>query len=162
MYSTLSLKILALDYFFDIGDLSLAFFHRGARTPSPSDFCLPLKSGPKTMESQHNNKNLYNNRFCPSPEKIPGRKPAVIIHRQLVAVLLVGSMEAPSKAFLLFFLLPDWLKLNHLKSRMECGFPDIFFAPFLFLRSKNNRLDKLHSKFWREEMFRKPHLKLLR
>ena len=35
-------------------------------------------------------------------------------------------MEAPSKAFLLFFLLPDWLKLNHLKSRMECGFPDIF------------------------------------
>ena len=34
----------------------------------------------------------------------------------------VGSMEAPSKAFLLFFLLPDWLKLNHLKSRMECGF----------------------------------------
>ena len=39
---------------------------------------------------------------------------------------LVGSMEAPSKAFLLFFLLPDWLKLNHLKSRMECGFSDIF------------------------------------
>ena len=39
---------------------------------------------------------------------------------------IVGSMEAPSKAFLLFFLLPDWLKLNHLKSRMECGFLDIF------------------------------------
>ena len=38
----------------------------------------------------------------------------------------VGSMEAPSKAFLLFFLLSDWLKLNHLKSRMECGFSDIF------------------------------------
>ena len=37
-----------------------------------------------------------------------------------------GSTEAPSKAFLLFFLLPDWLKLNHLKSRMECGFSDIF------------------------------------
>ena len=35
-------------------------------------------------------------------------------------------MEAPSKAFLLCFLLPDWLKLNHLKSRMECGFSDIF------------------------------------
>ena len=34
-------------------------------------------------------------------------------------------MEAPLKAFLLFFLLPDWLKLNHLKSRMECGFSDI-------------------------------------
>ena len=40
--------------------------------------------------------------------------------------LLVGSMEAPSKAFLFFFLLPDWLKFNHLKSRMECGFSDIF------------------------------------
>ena len=35
-------------------------------------------------------------------------------------------MEAPSKAFLLFFLLHDWLKLNNLKSRMECGFSDIF------------------------------------
>ena len=35
-------------------------------------------------------------------------------------------MEAPSKAFLLFSLLPDWLKLNHLKGRMECGFSDIF------------------------------------
>ena len=40
--------------------------------------------------------------------------------------VVVGCMEAPSKAFLLFFLLPDWLKLNHLKSRMECGFSDIF------------------------------------
>ena len=39
-------------------------------------------------------------------------------------------MEAPSKAFLLFFLLPDWLKLNHLKSRMECGFSDIFSRHF--------------------------------
>ena len=35
-------------------------------------------------------------------------------------------MEAPSKVFLWFFLLPDWLKLNHLKSRTECGFSDIF------------------------------------
>ena len=40
--------------------------------------------------------------------------------------VVVGSMEAPSMAFLLFFLLPDWLKLNHLKSQMECGFSDIF------------------------------------
>ena len=39
---------------------------------------------------------------------------------------IVGSMEAPSKAFLLLFLLSDWLKLNHLKRRMECGFSDIF------------------------------------
>ena len=35
-------------------------------------------------------------------------------------------MEAPSKAFLLFSLLPDWLKLNDLKSGMECGFSDTF------------------------------------
>ena len=34
-------------------------------------------------------------------------------------------MEAPSKVFLLFFLLPEWLNFNHLKSRMECGFSDI-------------------------------------
>ena len=40
--------------------------------------------------------------------------------------VFVGSMETLSKAFLLFFLLPDWLKLSHLKSRMECGFSDIF------------------------------------
>ena len=38
----------------------------------------------------------------------------------------VGSMEAPSKALLLFFLLSDWPKLNHPKSRMECGLSDIF------------------------------------
>ena len=39
---------------------------------------------------------------------------------------IVGSMEAPLKAFLLFSLLLDWLKLNHLKSQMEHGFSDIF------------------------------------
>ena len=41
---------------------------------------------------------------------------------------VVGSMEASSKAFLLLFLLPDWLKLNHLRSCnwMECDFSDIF------------------------------------
>ena len=73
---------------------------------------------------------------------------------------IVGSMEAPSKAFLLFFLLPVWLKLNHLKSRTECGFSDIFSRHIC--RSRNNRRDKLRSKFWSEKMFRKPHLKLLR
>ena len=41
-------------------------------------------------------------------------------------------MEAPSKAFLLFFLLPDWLKLNHLKSRMECRFSDTFSRRICF------------------------------
>ena len=43
--------------------------------------------------------------------------------------VIVGSMEAPSKAFLLFLLLPDWLQLNHLKIRMEYGFSDIFSLP---------------------------------
>ena len=38
----------------------------------------------------------------------------------------VGSTEGPSKVFLLFLLLSDWLKLNYLKSRMECGVSDIF------------------------------------
>ena len=45
---------------------------------------------------------------------------------RLVSQLFVLRAEAPLKAFLLFFLLPDWLKLNHLKNRMECGFSDIF------------------------------------
>ena len=44
-----------------------------------------------------------------------------------MATQFVGSMEAPSKAFLLFFLLSDWLNLNHLESRMECSFSDIFW-----------------------------------
>ena len=44
------------------------------------------------------------------------------ISQEIFSIDIVGSTEAPSKVFLLFFLLPDWLKLNHLKSRMECGF----------------------------------------
>ena len=34
------------------------------------------------------------------------------------------------KGFSIVFLLPDWLKLNHLKSRTECGFSDIFMRHF--------------------------------
>ena len=30
------------------------------------------------------------------------------------------------KDFYIVFLLPDWLMLNHLTSRVECGFSDIF------------------------------------
>ena len=52
-------------------------------------------------------------------------------NQKLMVTEVVGSMEAPSKAFLLFFLRPDWLKLNHLKSRMEFGFSDIFPAIFV-------------------------------
>ena len=39
---------------------------------------------------------------------------------------IFGSTEAPSKVLLLFFLLSDWLKSSHLKSRIEHGFLDIF------------------------------------
>ena len=39
---------------------------------------------------------------------------------------IVGSMEAPSKVFLMFFLFSDWLKSNHLRSRIEGDFLDIF------------------------------------
>ena len=57
---------------------------------------------------------------------------SILLH-ELQHYGIVGSMEAPSKAFLLFFLLPHWLKLNHLKRRMECGFQtffcDIFVPP---------------------------------
>ena len=47
-------------------------------------------------------------------------------------LLILGEVggKSPGKVFLLFFLLPDWLKLNHLKSRMECGFSDIFSHHF--------------------------------
>ena len=46
---------------------------------------------------------------------------------------IVGSTEAPSKVFLLFFLFSDWLKSNHLKSRIECGFLTFFRAIFVAL-----------------------------
>ena len=59
-------------------------------------------------------------------EKSPDLVTQVAAVQTVSICLTVGSMEAPSKAFLLFFLIPDWLKLNHLKGRMECGFSDIF------------------------------------
>ena len=34
------------------------------------------------------------------------------------------------KGFSIDFLFSDWLKLNHLKSRIECGFSDIFSSHF--------------------------------
>ena len=37
------------------------------------------------------------------------------------------------KGFLLFFLFSDWLKSNHLRSRIERGFSDIFHAIFLVM-----------------------------
>ena len=41
---------------------------------------------------------------------------------------LVGSTEACSKVFLLFFLFSDWLKSNHLRNRIERGFLTFFRA----------------------------------
>ena len=74
---------------------------------------------------------------------------------------IVGSTEAPSKAFLLVFLFSDWLKSNHLKSRIDCGFWT-FFGPYLWRCDRNNTSGKLHNKFWPEKMFRKPSSELLR
>ena len=42
------------------------------------------------------------------------------------AIFVVGPTETLSRVFLLFFLFSDWLMLTHLKSRIECGFLDIF------------------------------------
>ena len=79
-----------------------------------------------------------------------------------VTRVLVGSMEAPSEAFLLFFLLPDWLKLNHLKSRMECGFSDIFSHHICSTVAETIGVTNNTAKFWCKKMFRKPHFKMLR
>ena len=79
-----------------------------------------------------------------------------------VESLTVGSMEAPSKAFLLFFLLPDWLKLNHLKSQMECGFSDIFSRHICSTVAEAIGVTNYSASSGSKEMFRKPHLKLLR
>ena len=51
---------------------------------------------------------------------------ADLLYRFTVDTEIVGSTEAPSKVFLLFFLFSDWLKSNHLRSRVERGFMDIF------------------------------------
>ena len=52
----------------------------------------------------------------------------LIAERHIAEMYIVGSTEAPSKAFLLFFLFSDWIKSNHLRSRIERGFLDIFRA----------------------------------
>ena len=56
--------------------------------------------------------------YCARDSHVGGQKHA---HQPF----LVGSMEAPSNVFLLFSLFSDWLKSNHLKSRIERGFLDI-------------------------------------
>ena len=80
----------------------------------------------------------------------------------LIKPFIVGSMEAPSKAFLLFFLLPNWLKLNHLKSPMDCGFSDIFSRHICSTVAETIGVTNYAASFGAKKMFRKPHLKLLR
>ena len=78
--------------------------------------------------------------------------------RAFTVSILVGSMEAPSKVFLLFFLLTDWLKLNHLKSRMECGFSDIFSYHICSTVAETIGVTNCAASFGAKKMFRKPHL----
>ena len=66
------------------------------------------------------------------------------------------------KGFSIVFPAPWLAKVESSQKSNGMWFFRHFFAPFLFHRSRNNGLDKLRSKFWREKMFRKPHLKLLR
>ena len=73
-----------------------------------------------------------------------------------------SSMEAPSKAFLLFFLAPCLPKDESAQKSNGRWFFRHFFTQYLFHRSRNNRRDKLRSKLSREKMFGQPHLKLPR
>ena len=66
------------------------------------------------------------------------------------------------KGFSIVFPAPWLAKVESSQKSNGMWFFRHIFAPFLFHRSKSNRLDKLQSKFWREKMFRKPHLKPLR
>ena len=66
------------------------------------------------------------------------------------------------KGFSVVFLAPWLAKVESSQKSNGVWFIRHFFAPYLFHRSRNNRPDKLRSKFWREKISRKPHFKLLR
>ena len=66
------------------------------------------------------------------------------------------------KAFSIVFPAPWLAKVESSQKSNGMWFFRHFFAPYLFHRSRSNRRDKLRSKVWREKMFGKPHLKLLR
>ena len=66
------------------------------------------------------------------------------------------------KGFSIVFLLPDWLKLNHLKSRTECGFSDIFLHHICSTVAEIIGMTNYAASFGAKKCFRKPHLKLLR
>ena len=68
--------------------------------------------------------------------------------------IFVGSTEALSKVFLLFFLFSDWLKSNHLNSQIEHGFLNIFYAIF-DAPYRNDKSDKLRNKYFGTKKFSK-------
>ena len=61
--------------------------------------------------------------------------------------MFVGSTEAPSKVFRLFFLFSDWLKYNHLKSRIERGFLDIFSRHICSFVTETIRVTNYYTSF---------------
>ena len=80
------------------------------------------------------------NKRCGVCERIYGRPDFIDFFSVPVTRLftylsvVVGSTEAPLiKVFLLFSLFFDWLNSNHLKSRIERDFLDIFCAIFVAL-----------------------------
>ena len=76
--------------------------------------------------------------------------------------MILGSTEAPLKVFLLFMLFSDWLKSNHLQSRIGSGFLDIFFGICCAITEAIRVTNKLGIKLWHEKKFKTPSLKLLR
>ena len=66
------------------------------------------------------------------------------------------------KGFSIVFPAPWLAEVESSQKSNRMRFCKHLFAPYLFHRSRNNRRAKLRSKFWREKMFRKSHLKLLR
>ena len=69
--------------------------------------------------------------------------------------------ESSFKGFSIAFPAPWLAKVESSEKSNGMWFFRHFFAPYLFHRSRNNRLDKQRSKFWHEKLFRK-HLKPLR
>ena len=101
-------------------------------------FLLPPKSGERislgitVLLSMAIFQELSSEKLPNSSDNFPllGKSPMLLLLAYSFCNL-VGSMEAPSKIFLLFLLLPDWLKLNHLKSRIDC-FLTFFRAIFVW------------------------------
>ena len=74
----------------------------------------------------------------------------------------VGSMEAPVKVLLLFFLFSDWLDPKHLKSRIERGFLDIFSRHMCSTFTERARVTNYETSYGAKKCSEKPSSKLLR